>query len=174
MAHTQAPHVARTFFNDWVGPYGPPSFLLTDNGPQFVAKFFAAICLLLGVKQHTITAYHPQTNGQVERYNKTLVSRLRHYVADHQRNWDEFVQPLTYAYNIQVHKSTGTSPFSLVLSRQPSSLPAVDSTSTAFPTDTDAMRSPETTLDHSQALPGTHRPYGHHSLRGTSPLQARF
>lgn len=94
---TASTHAANIFFEHWVIPYGIPKYLLTDNGPQFTSKFFAMICSLLGVKHLTTTAYHPQTKGQVEHYNKTIVTRLRHYVAEHQRDWDTLVQPLTYA-----------------------------------------------------------------------------
>lgn len=58
-------------------PYGIPNFVLTDNGPQFSAKFFAGFCVYLGVKHLTTTAYHRQANGQTDRYNITLVARLR-------------------------------------------------------------------------------------------------
>ena len=76
---------------------------------------------MIGIKRLAITAHHAQTNGQKERYNQTLEKRLRYYVNEHQDNWDLHVQPLTYAYNAQVHRSTGTSPFSLILTRHPPS-----------------------------------------------------
>lgn len=63
-----------------------------------------------------MTAYRPQSNGRVERLNKTIVARLRHYVVKHQADWDQFMQPLAYVYNGQVYRSTGTTPFNLVLS----------------------------------------------------------
>ena len=66
------------------------------------------------------TTYHPQSNGQTERFNRTLVQRLRHYLEEHQRDWDDYVQPLTFAYNTQVHRSTETTPFDLLLTRPPS------------------------------------------------------
>jgi transposase InsO family protein len=56
--------------------YGPPFSLLTDNGPQFTAKFFQAVCYELGIQKGFMTAYHPQTNGQVERYNRTILASL--------------------------------------------------------------------------------------------------
>ncbi|CAN8068757.1 unnamed protein product [Agarophyton chilense] len=59
------------------------------------------------------------TNGQVERLNHTLVSRLRHYTEEHQTGWDKLVQPLTYSYKHQVHRSTQATPFDLVLLRHP-------------------------------------------------------
>lgn len=64
LKQTTASIVAQTFVDNWIMPYGIPATLLTDNGPQFVGTFFAAVCLILGVKQLTTTAYHPQTNGQ--------------------------------------------------------------------------------------------------------------
>lgn len=76
-----APHVAAIFLVHWTFPYGIPTYLLTYNGPQFVCKLFAALCSFFEAKTLTMTAYHPQTNGQTEWYNKYIVSRLHHYVA---------------------------------------------------------------------------------------------
>ena len=131
---TKATDIAMAFLDTWVYVYGAPKFLLTDNGPQFVAKFFETICSMLGVRHFTTTAYHPQTNGQAERFNRTIVQRLRHYVAEHQTDWDLYIQPLTYAYNMQVHRTTGTTPFDLILSRHPPNIISGD-VSTAVPDD---------------------------------------
>lgn len=76
-----------------------PDTVLTDNGKQFTSKFFAALCAFLGTKLITTAEYHSQANGQVERYNRTLVARLRHCIDERQQDWDMFVQPLTYAFN---------------------------------------------------------------------------
>ena len=116
---TQAHQVAQAFLDAWVYPCGMPNILLTDNGPQFTAKFFDAVCGLLGCRHVLTTAYHPQTNGQAEKFNRTLATRLRHYVSEHQRDWDDYVHLLTYAYNMQVHKSTGKTPFDIIFTRHP-------------------------------------------------------
>lgn len=68
------------------------------------------------------TTYHPQTNGQVERYNQTILAALSTYVADHPRDWDLYTDALTFAYNCQPNTSTSTSPFDLVLSKHPGQL----------------------------------------------------
>lgn len=91
MAQVTAPYIASVMLNTWIFPYGIPDSILTDNGPQFIADFFEHLCAILGVKRVPITAYHAQTNGQTERYNQTLERRLRHYVNDHQDDWDTFV-----------------------------------------------------------------------------------
>jgi RNase H-like domain found in reverse transcriptase/Reverse transcriptase (RNA-dependent DNA polymerase)/Integrase zinc binding domain/Integrase core domain/Chromo (CHRromatin Organisation MOdifier) domain len=110
---------ARAFLDHWVYAYGTPLSLLTDNGPQFTAKFFQAVCAELGVKKVFTTAYHPQSNGQVERYNRTILSALRGYVARRQDDWDEYTSTLTYAYNCRVHSTLGMPPFELALTRSP-------------------------------------------------------
>ena len=112
-------NVARAFCEIWVFKYGPPKTLLSDNGRQFTSKFFQAVCRLLGINNAFTSAYHPQTNGQAERYNRTLLAALRNYVDEHQSDWDQYAAPLTYAYNCHVHRSTKTTPFDLVLSRPP-------------------------------------------------------
>jgi transposase InsO family protein len=61
--------VAKAFDDQCVYVYGPKVSLLSENGPQFTAKFFQAACAELGIYKVFTTAYHPHTNGQVERYN---------------------------------------------------------------------------------------------------------
>jgi transposase InsO family protein len=104
--------------------YGAPRYVLTDNGTQFTAKFFLAVCRELGIGKVSTTAYHPQTNGQVERFNRTIVNSLRGYVSQYQNNWDEFTSAITFGYNCRIHSSFGLAPFELVLSRPPPPLSA--------------------------------------------------
>ena len=111
--------VAKAFCEHWVFVYGPPRYALTDNGAQFTAKFFMAVCRELGVAMVFTTAYHPQTNGQVECYNRTIINSLRGYIGDRQNDWDEFTSALTFGYNCRIHSSLGLAPFEFVLSRPP-------------------------------------------------------
>lgn len=101
--------------------FGIPSYILTDNGPQFVTKFFTALYRFLEVKKLTLTAYHPKTNRQGEHCNHTIVARLGHYVPKHQENLDMYVQPLAYVYNNQTHLEAETSLFNIILAREPPS-----------------------------------------------------
>lgn len=117
-------------FNDrWIIPYEIPAFLPTENATRFVSKFFETLCNLLGLKHFKATAYHPQTNGLAERYKKTLIGILRCHVAEHQSDWDNFVQPHAYTYNTQISSSNGTTLFHLKLSRHQSGLKAFDNPS---------------------------------------------
>lgn len=94
--------------------YGPPDTLLTDNGPQLVSVYFRGFCRMLGIHHLTSTAYHPQTQGQVERYNRTIVAQLKAYVAEHQETWDKLVSVLSLAYNSRPQQSTGVAPVEFV------------------------------------------------------------
>ena len=94
---TTAYTVATAFRDAWVFKYAVPSSLLSDNGPQFNAKLFQSVFRVLGITNFYTSAYHPQTNVQVERYNRTIASMLRNYVNEHQDDWDVYVGPLTYA-----------------------------------------------------------------------------
>ena len=111
--------VARAFVHNWVHKYGPPAILLSDNGKQFASKYLTAICQILGTSNVFTTAYHPQTNGQAERCNRTLLCAIRRYVSEELDDWDQYCNALKFAYNCQVHPSIGFSPFELVLTRPP-------------------------------------------------------
>jgi transposase InsO family protein len=89
LASTTADVVSKTFFDAWVAAgYGIPQVLLTENGTQFVSKFFQSFCRILGVKKVFTSAYRPSTNGKTERFNRTIVEFMGAYVSEHQRDWD--------------------------------------------------------------------------------------
>jgi len=110
--------VASAIIDAWLSAYGPPDWILSDQGPQFMSNFFIAVMRMLGIETVRTTAHHPQTNGQVERYNRTMATQLRHYVADDPSRWDELLPVITMAYNSQPHRSTGIAPFELVMPRR--------------------------------------------------------
>ena len=111
--------VAKAFCETWVFPYGPPVYCLSDNGKQFTSRYFQSICQIQGDHNLFTSAYHPQINGQAKRCNRTITAALRSYIAEQLSDWDQFTDALTYAYNTQVHRATGLSPFDLVLARPP-------------------------------------------------------
>jgi hypothetical protein len=72
-----------------------------------------------GLRRVFSSAYHPQTNGQVERFNRTIVNSLRGYLAGRHGDWDEYTAAITFGYNCRIHSSLGLAPLELVLSRPP-------------------------------------------------------
>lgn len=117
--NTTAAKVAEQFLTAWLYPYGTPTYHFTDNGPQFLPTIFEAVCGMLAVRQLPTTAHHPETNSQGELFNRALATRSRPYVSEHQTDWANFAQPLTYMYNMQLHRSTGKRGFDLLLTRNP-------------------------------------------------------
>jgi transposase InsO family protein len=101
---------AKAFCEHWVFCYGPPRHVLSENGPQFAAKFFQAVCRKLGIEKVFSSAYHPQTNGQVERFNRTIVNSLRGYLAGRQADRDEYTAAITFGYNCRIHLCLGLAP----------------------------------------------------------------
>ena len=74
------------------------------------------------MKSASTTTYHPKANGQCEGFNGTLLAGLRAFVSEHPKSWPEYAQLLAFAYNAQVHPSTGHTLFELILSNPPKSL----------------------------------------------------
>lgn len=83
---TKAPHVAMLVLENWIMPYKISDTVMMDNGPQFVSESFVALWASMGTKLVMTTEYCHQANGQVERFNMTLVARLRHYIGEHQND----------------------------------------------------------------------------------------
>jgi len=77
--------VASAFLTAWVAVYGPPDCVLSDQGPRMDNSFFHAVMKMLGTRCKYTTPYHPQTNGQVERYNRTLLNQIRSFCEEHPR-----------------------------------------------------------------------------------------
>lgn len=78
-----AAEVVKDFITTWLFNYGPPEELIADNGDFFTSKFFQYVCKIMKIENNFNTNYRPQTNGNVERYNHTILAALRTYVADH-------------------------------------------------------------------------------------------
>ena len=92
--------------------------IVSDRDPRFTAHFWRALWAQLGTKLPMSTAYHPQTDGQTERDNRTLEEMTRSYVNVKHDDWDEHLAVLEMAYNNSKNASTGYSPFYLNYGRE--------------------------------------------------------
>lgn len=115
--------VAREFVAHVVLKHGTPSTVQTDQGSNFLSEVFKNTCKLLRIKKIQSTAFHPESQGSLERSHRVLAEYLRHYIKDDQRNWDEWVHFAVYTYNTTEHSATGYSPFELLFGH-PSILPS--------------------------------------------------
>lgn len=112
--NADAETTARLFVEEIVCRHGAPRELLSDNGKNFRSNLMKEICKLTNTKKTFTTAYHPETNGLVERFNGTLTTMLSMYVSGHQRDWDTFIPYILFAYRTAIHESTKESPFYLM------------------------------------------------------------
>jgi hypothetical protein len=111
--------VAPVLVNEVFYRAAAPKELLSDQGAQFVSDLWLELMKYAGIKKLSTTAYHPQTDGEVERFNHTLEVQLRAQVGRNHRDWDLYLPAATYAYNTAPHAATGETPFFLVYGRDP-------------------------------------------------------
>jgi transposase InsO family protein len=71
--------------------HGTPQVVLSDRGPQFIARFTHELYKLLGIKLATSMAYHPQTDGQTEHVNQELEGYLCMFTSRQQDDWDDLL-----------------------------------------------------------------------------------
>ena len=92
--------------------HGCPERLLSDRGPAFIGELMTEITHELEIHVLKTSAFHLQTNGQTERFNRTLMNMLAMYTEAHQKDWDTYLPYVLHAYRTSVHTSTGEIPTS--------------------------------------------------------------
>ena len=94
----------------------------SDNGTAFVGELTKELMRRSQVAQAHSTTYHSQTNGLVQRQNRTLVSMMRVYCFRYMTDWDRYLPQVNGAYNSTKQSTTGESPH-MMLTRHEKSLP---------------------------------------------------
>lgn len=112
-------HVARFVVEQIICRHGAPRILFSDRGKVFQSQVVKEILNYLGSENRFTTAYHPQTNGLTERFNKTLAGMLSKYTNTAHTDWDEYIPHVVFAYNTAVQDTTQMTPFKLLYGRSP-------------------------------------------------------
>lgn len=113
-AHTIATLLVERVFCE----HGYASVLLSDRGTNFLSELMESVLQLFKIRHLRTTAYHPQTNGLTERFNRTLTTMLTHYINSNQSDWDVYLPYVLYAYRTAPHHTTKHSPFYLLYGRE--------------------------------------------------------
>lgn len=106
-----ATELAKQFLSSVFKLHGLPDKIISDRGATFVSKFWTAIMHQLRIQPAPSTAFHPETDGQVERINAVLEDYLRHFVGTRQDDWCSWLPIAEFSYNNSPSASTTHSPF---------------------------------------------------------------
>ena len=102
----------------WISRYGCPMTIQSNNGKVFVGGLTEELKKRSHIAQAHSTTYHPQTNGLVERQNRTLVNMLSLYCSRYMTDEDKYLVQVVGAYNSTQHSTTGISPFMMLTGRE--------------------------------------------------------
>jgi hypothetical protein len=109
--------LAKFIFEEIICRHGVPKMILSDNGKNFISETVRILCEKFLIKHIFSSPYHPQTNGMVERLNRTLCNSLAK-VKEKEEDWDIHIPAVLFAYRTKRHATTGYTPFQLVYGRQ--------------------------------------------------------
>ena len=107
----EAATVAQKLLDEMFCRFSPPQQLHSDQGRQFEAGLITELCQLLHIEKTRTTPYHPQSDGQIERFNRTLLNMLSTCSEEQPKEWDQHLSKLCMAYNTSIIALQDTLPF---------------------------------------------------------------
>jgi transposase InsO family protein len=119
IATHDATTIAKILVNNFFLKFGIPLSIHTDQGKDFTSNLLKEVSKLFKIKQIQSTAYHPESNGALERSHATLADYLKHYINEEQTTWDEWIDFAMFSYNTTTHSSTKFTPHELMFGAEP-------------------------------------------------------
>ena len=101
---------AKILWDKFTVHYGLPEKILLDQGWNFKSQLVADLCMLMGTQKVWTSLYHPQTNGQCERFNSILIGMLGMWPSEKKSEWKNHIGMLVHTYNCTQNSATGFSP----------------------------------------------------------------
>lgn len=112
-----AVELAKQFFREIVRLHGFPAVIVSDRDPRFTSLFWSELWRLSGTRLAMSTSFHPQSDGQTERQNRTLEEMLRAFVSVRQDDWDDHLPAAELAINNSTQASSKETPFFLTFGK---------------------------------------------------------
>ena len=110
--------VATVIVEEWFLMFGAPETLHTEQGTNFNSEVMRDICKNFMIDKARTSPKHPQGKGQVERFKSVIADTISKYCAEKPYEWDQYLPHGVFVYNTTVHRTTGTTPFSMLYARE--------------------------------------------------------
>ena len=104
----------KTLLHHWIVKFGPPIYLVTDRGSEYINTDMAHLCTLMGIRHSPRTPYSPWTIGLVEVQNKKLGTHIRMFLQNTPKKWAHQVHMYAFAHNSQPLSALNVSSHELV------------------------------------------------------------
>lgn len=115
----RASTVAGVLVREWFYRFGVPARIHSDQGRNFESLLIQQLCSFYGIQKTHTTPYHPQENGQCERFNRTLHGLLQALPPAKKLDWPTYLPHVLFSYNTTIHQTTGESPYLLMFGQEP-------------------------------------------------------
>ncbi|KAK3036750.1 hypothetical protein RJ639_029715 [Escallonia herrerae] len=99
--------------------WGMPQDIVSDQDSRFTGNCWTELFKLFGSQLSMSSSYHPESDGQTERFNSMLEKYLRHFVSATQKKWVKLLDVAQLCFNSRKSSSTGKSAFEIVNGQQP-------------------------------------------------------
>jgi hypothetical protein len=110
--------LAKIYIENIVKLHGVPSRIVSNRGTQFTSRFWKSLHRAMGTKLNFSSAYHPQTDGQIERVNQIMEDMLRACVLTYGKDWEQSLPYAEFSYNNGYQTSLGMLPFEALYGRK--------------------------------------------------------
>src|SRR2546429_3396256 len=117
MKDATAENVVKFIYEGIICRHGCSKIIMSDRGTHFRNKLVDVLCRKFEIKHKLSSPYHPQTNGLVERFNRTLCEALAK-VSEKENQWDEHIEQVLFAYRTTKHSTTKRTPFFMTYGRE--------------------------------------------------------
>ena len=156
ISDTTTQGIAKTLICGWIARFGIPTIIISDGGPQFISQLWAEIARLLGVQIRQTTAYHPQSNGMVERFRRQLKASLSARLTG--PNWVSQLPWVLLGVRAAHKEDVGASPAELVYGTELHLPGQFRNTTTDSPAVTPFLKDLKKAMSELQPKPTTHHP----------------
>ena len=111
--------IIEALIDHYIYTFGVPKTILSDQGSNFLSELMTQFENALNIRHIKTTAFHPQSNGNIERMHSTLVNLIKTSIAENNKQWDENLKYINFAINTTTNQTTGHSPYELTFERTP-------------------------------------------------------